>query len=128
MKPALFLIGVLKNNLFNTSSIVPSINMIDFQEHSIPHIAQHFKNLRSNFYYKIPPEPISNVQISAILRIEKGQNTKSGNFIADTLLDDYVDYFPTSREELIFGTSEEIETLLARTFTNVIYPIFPHST
>ncbi|GAB7391291.1 hypothetical protein LGFR6_19140 [Lactococcus garvieae] len=105
--------------------------MIDFQEHLIPHIAQRFKNLRSNFYYKIPPEPISNVQKSAILRTEKGQNTKSGNFITDILLDDYVDYvdyFQTSREELIFGTSKEIETLLARTFTNVIYPIFPHST
>lgn len=101
--------------------------MIDFQEHLTPHIAQRFKDLRSNSYYKIPPETISNGQKSAILRIEKGQNTKSGNFITDTLLDDYVDYFQTSREELIFGTSEEIETLLARTFTNVIYPIFPHS-
>lgn len=80
--------------------------MIDFQEqeHLIPYIAKRFKNLRSNFYYKIPPEMISNGQKSAILRTEKGQNTKSGNFITDILLDDYFDYFHTSREELIFGT------------------------
>lgn len=96
------------------------------------------KKLRETPYKKIPPDLIANGQKSAILRIEKGEKPKSGNFISDTLLDSYSNYFLKSKTELIFGTKKEYESQLFYVFRELFewvmlkdfldvsyYPIIP---
>ncbi|KXT73253.1 hypothetical protein SGADD02_00287 [Streptococcus gallolyticus] len=84
-------------------------------------IAARFKDLRQN----TPTELISNTQRTAIYRIEKGVNPKSRNFVSDTLLTDYADYFGIEKSELIFGDSMLLEFTLYHMFSQLFYQIVP---
>ena len=98
--------------------------MINFEQILIPSIASRFKELRNNKGRKLQPEIISYGQKSAILRLEKASVPKSGNFVSDRLLEDYVDYFKVTKEHLIFGKQKELELQLFRLF----FTIFVHFT
>ncbi|MCR1932559.1 helix-turn-helix domain-containing protein [Enterococcus gallinarum] len=82
--------------------------MINLEETLIPNISKRCKELRESYGLKM--EQISDK--SVISRIEKGTCPKSGNFITQTVLTDYVNMFDLSSEELIFGDSEELENTL----------------
>lgn len=93
--------------------------MIDLEMLLIHTSSTRFKELREATHKKVPPDLIANGQKSAILRIEKGKNTKSGNFISDTLLDCYANYFLKSKKELIFGTEKENEAQIFYVFREI---------
>ena len=93
--------------------------MIDLQSFLVDKISHRFRELREN----IPPDLISYGQKSAIYKIEKGEVPKSGNFISDSLLEDYVGYFKMSREELIFGNSEDFEQAIDYILMELLFPV-----
>lgn len=93
--------------------------MIDLQSFLVDKIPHRFRELREN----IPPDLISYGQKSAIYNIEKGKVPKSGNFISDSLLEDYVGYFKISREELIFGNSEDFEQVIDYILMELLFPV-----
>lgn len=97
--------------------------MVDLEELIIFNISSRFKELRETKYQKLSPDLIANGQKSAILRIEKGENTTSRNFISDTLLDNYSQYFIMSKKDLIFGTNEDLEKDLMLIFYEMIRSI-----
>ncbi|WP_086443696.1 hypothetical protein [Candidatus Enterococcus lemimoniae] len=99
--------------------------MLNLENILIPEIAKRLKDLRVTEYRKIPPELISHGQKSRILNIEKARLPKSGNFISDTLLDDYARYFTIPKAELIFGTSEETEKYLLLFFFEIFSTLTP---
>lgn len=82
--------------------------MIDIETLLIPKISERCKNLREQYGFKM--EHISDK--AAISRIEKGTCPKSGNFITETILLDYVNTFDVKPQEIIFGYSEELEETL----------------
>lgn len=71
-----------------------------------------------------PYELISS-QRGNINRIEQGINTSSGNFVSDTLLDEYSKYFGKSKAELIFGDDDQIENTLFFMFLQMYIKIIP---
>lgn len=95
--------------------------MLDLEKILRKMIAARFKGLRQ----KTPTELISNGQRTAIYRIERGVNPKSRNFVSDTLLTDYADYFGIEKSELIFGDSMLLELTLYHMFTQIFYQIVP---
>lgn len=95
--------------------------MINFEAILSKRIARRFKSLRGI----IPPEIIANGQKSQILSIEKEKIPKSGNFVSDTLLDAYSDYFGKSKSELIFGDSNEKETQIFELFHRIFLSVYP---
>lgn len=99
--------------------------MVDLEYMLIIRISHRLEKLRETGHGKIPPDIIANGQKSAILRMEKGKRPKSGNFISDTLLDSYADYFKKSKTELIFGTEKNWETDLMLVFFEVFSNITP---
>lgn len=90
--------------------------MIDLEKHLIPKIAVRCKNLRETYGFTM--DKMSDK--SAVSRIEKGQIPKSGNFITDTTLWDYTNTFDKTSEEIIFGTPDELEQLLAEVFDDLL--------
>ena len=70
-------------------------------------IAFRFKKLRGDTPYELISSQRGNIN-----RIEQGINTSSGNFVSDTLLDEYSKYFGKSKAELIFGDDGQIENTL----------------
>ncbi|MGO2256049.1 MAG: hypothetical protein ACTH37_09670, partial [Lactococcus cremoris] len=68
---------------------------------------------------------IANGQATAIKRIEKGKVPSSGNFISDTLLENYHDYFGMDNIGLIFGDEEEIKTAVGYVFLELSRSIMP---
>lgn len=96
--------------------------MINFEAILSKRIARRFKSLRGT----IPPEIIANGQKSQILSIEKEKMPKSGNFVSDTLLDAYSDYFGKSKSELIFGNSGEKETQVFELFHRIFLSVYPN--
>lgn len=95
--------------------------MLDLEKVLREMISARFKDLRQN----TPAELISNTQKTAINRIEKGVNPKSRNFVSDTLLADYADYFGIEKSELIFGDSMLLEFTLYHLFSQLFYQIVP---
>lgn len=95
--------------------------MLDLEKVLREMISARFKDLRQN----TPAELISNGQKTAINRIEKGVNPKSQNFVSDTLLADYADYFGIEKSELIFGDSTLLEFTLYHLFSQLFYQIVP---
>lgn len=99
--------------------------MVDFEDILIIRISHRLEKLRETGHGKIPPDIIANGQKSAILRMEKGKRPKSGNFISDTLLDSYANYFNKSKTELIFGTEAEVEIELMWLFLDIFHLLAP---
>ena len=93
--------------------------MINLEERLIPSISERCKGLRESYGLKM--EQISDKAV--ISRIEKGTCPKSGNFITQTVLTDYVSVFDLSPEELIFGYSEELEETLHWLFDRLFFSI-----
>lgn len=85
-----------------------------FEKELIKRVSLRFRDLRGSRQI----ETISSGQVSTIKRIESGKNIKSGNFIPDSLLEDYSRIFNIKKVRLIFGTDSEIEELLEITFDN----------
>ncbi|HGD1630616.1 TPA: hypothetical protein ACINR5_002080, partial [Streptococcus agalactiae] len=56
---------------------------------------------------------------------EKGKNPKSGNFVTDTLLEDYSSYFGMDKSDLIFGDALLLELTLYHVFSQIFYQIVP---
>lgn len=90
--------------------------MIDLEKHLVPQIAIRCKNLRETYGFTM--DKMSDK--SAVNRIEKGQIPKSGNFITATTLWDYTNTFDKTSEEIIFGTPDELEQLLAEVFDGLL--------
>ncbi|MFK4327520.1 transcriptional regulator with XRE-family HTH domain [Bacillus sp. RC97] len=82
--------------------------MIDLEAHLVPIIAERCKKLRESYGFTM--EKISDK--ATVSRIEKGKNTKSGNFITETVLFDYTNTFEKTPEEIIFGNLDELEEIL----------------
>ncbi|WLG16656.1 helix-turn-helix domain-containing protein [Bacillus cereus] len=82
--------------------------MIDLEAYLIPKISNRCKKMRESHGFTM--EKISDK--SSVSRIEKGKNTKSGNFITETVLFDYTNTFDKTPEEIIFGNSNELEEIL----------------
>jgi hypothetical protein len=99
--------------------------MIDLEQKLVEKIAIRLKNLRDSKFRKIPPEEISYGQKSAILRIEKGENTNNGNFITDVLLEEYTKYFKIEKNQLIFGNDDEINDLIFDIFNEILISVIP---
>ncbi|MBA0948306.1 helix-turn-helix domain-containing protein [Enterococcus gallinarum] len=93
--------------------------MINLEETLIPSISERCKELRESYGLKM--EQISDKAV--ISRIEKGTCPKSGNFITQTVLTDYVNIFNLSPEELIFGGTEELEETLQWIFDQLFFSI-----
>lgn len=93
--------------------------MINLEKMLIPSISERCKELRKSYGLKM--EQISDKAV--ISRIEKGICPKSGNFITQTVLTDYVNVFDLSSEELIFGYSEELEETLEWLFDRLFFSI-----
>ncbi|MBE9897077.1 hypothetical protein G8C15_17260 [Enterococcus casseliflavus] len=72
--------------------------MIDLDMLLIHISSTRFKELRETAYKKVTPDVIANGQKSAIIRIEKGEKPKSGNFISDPRLDSYANYFSKTKK------------------------------
>ena len=94
---------------------------VDYEKILVKEISKRFKKLRG----KIPYDTIANGQATAIKRIEKEVVPNSGNFITDTLLESYHDYFGMSYRELIFGDEEDIEMEVARLYVESFRVIMP---
>ena len=90
-----------------------------FEDELIKKVSVRFRELRGSRQI----ETISYGQKSTIKRIESGKNIKSGNFIPDSLLEDYSQVFNIKKVRLIFGTDSEIEELLEITFDNYFQEI-----
>lgn len=90
-----------------------------FEDELIKRVSVRFRELRGSRQI----ETISYGQKSTIKRIESGKNVKSGNFIPDSLLEDYSRIFNIKKVRLIFGTDSEIEELLKITFDNYFQEI-----
>ena len=90
-----------------------------FEDELIKKVSVRFRELRGSRQI----ETISSGQVSTIKRIESGKNIKSGNFIPDSLLEDYSRIFKIKKVRLIFGTDSEIEELLEITFDNYFQEI-----
>lgn len=99
--------------------------MINLQEHLTDTIASRLRDLRKNEHSSIPPDLIANGQKAAILRIEKGEVPRSGNFISDTLLDTYSNYFSLSKASLIFGEGVDLEKLVTFLFSELSSSLMP---
>lgn len=99
--------------------------MIDLQEHLTQTIASRLRALRKNEHSNIPPDLIANGQKAAILRIEKGEVPRSGNFISDTLLATYSNYFSLSKTSLIFGEGIALEKLVTFLFSELSSSLMP---
>lgn len=82
--------------------------MIDLEKYLVEKISERCKTLRINL--GIPMERISDR--SAISRIENGKVLGSGNFITETVLDDYASIFNKPPREIIFGDDNELEETL----------------
>ncbi|MCC9692567.1 hypothetical protein HK247_10230, partial [Streptococcus agalactiae] len=95
--------------------------MLDLEKILRGMISAKFKDLRGS----IPPDIISNGQRTAIYNIEKGKNPKSGNFVTDTLLEDYSSYFGMDKSDLIFGDALLLELTLYHVFSQIFYQIVP---
>jgi hypothetical protein len=83
-------------------------------------IAYRFKRLRGDTPYELISSQRGNIN-----RIEQGINTSSGNFVSDTLLDEYSKYFGKSKAELIFGDDDQIENTLFFMFLQMYIKIIP---
>ncbi|GHU36341.1 hypothetical protein FACS1894193_13510 [Bacilli bacterium] len=79
--------------------------MVDLETLLILKISQRCKALRESYGFTM--ENLSDK--SAVSRIEKGIIPKSGNFITDTVLSDYVTAFNKTPEEIIFGSEVVID-------------------
>ncbi|WP_210738571.1 helix-turn-helix domain-containing protein [Bacillus cereus] len=79
--------------------------MIDLEAYLVPKIAGRCKKLRESHGFTM--EKMSDK--SSVSRIEKGKITKSGNFITDTVLFDYINTFEKTPEEIIFGNLDDLE-------------------
>lgn len=90
-----------------------------FEDELIKRVSVRFRELRGSRQI----ETISYGQKSTIKRIESVKNVKSGNFIPDSLLEDYSRIFNIKKVRLIFGTDSEIENLLEVTFDNYFQEI-----
>ncbi len=90
-----------------------------FEDELIKKVSVRFRELRGSRQI----ETISYGQKSTIKRIESGKNIKSGNFIPDSLLEDYSRIFKIKKDRLIFGTDNEIADLLESTFYNYFQEI-----
>ena len=95
--------------------------IVDYERILVKEISKRFKKLRG----KTPYDIIANGQATAIKRIEKGEVPSSGNFISDTLLENYQDYFGTSNIELIFGNEEDIKKAVRYIFFELSRSIMP---
>lgn len=93
--------------------------MIDLQALLVPKISQRCKKLRENSGFRM--EDISDK--ATISRIEKGSIPKSGNFITETVLSDYVTTFEITPQELIFGNDAEWEETLGELFDKLFFTI-----
>lgn len=94
--------------------------MLDLEKVLVKTIAYRFKKLRGN-----TPANLISSQKSAINRIENEINTKSGNFVTETLLDEYTDYFGKEKSKLIFGSETDIENILYFMFQQIYLKIIP---
>lgn len=90
-----------------------------FEDQLIKKVSVRFRELRGSRQI----ETISYGQKSTVKRIESGKNIKSGNFIPDSLLEDYSRVFKIKKDRLIFGTDNEIADLLESTFYNYFQEI-----
>lgn len=90
-----------------------------FEDELIKKVSVRFRELRGSRQI----ETISYGQKSTVKRIESGKNIKSGNFIPDSLLEDYSRIFKIKKDRLIFGTDSEIADLLESTFYNYFQEI-----
>ncbi|WP_088838702.1 helix-turn-helix domain-containing protein [Listeria sp. ILCC792] len=93
--------------------------MIDLETLLIPQISDRCKKLRVSNGFTM--EYISDK--AAISRIEKGDCPKSGNFITETVLQNYVNVFEVSPQELIFGNDVEWEKTLGELFDKLFFTI-----
>ena len=93
--------------------------MINLEKMLIQSISVRCKELRKSYGLKM--EQISDKAV--ISRIEKGICPKSGNFITQTVLTDYINVFDLSSEELIFGYPEELEETLEWLFNRIFFSI-----
>lgn len=82
--------------------------MIDLEKYLVKNISKRCKALRLNL--GIPMEKISDR--SAISRIENGKIPESGNFITETVINDYASIFNKSPREIIFGNDNELQETL----------------
>lgn len=94
--------------------------MLDLERILRKIIAYRFKKLRGDIPYELISSQRANMN-----RIEQGINVTSGNFVSDTLLDEYSKYFGKSKPELIFGNDAEIENTLCFMFLQVFVKIIP---
>lgn len=94
--------------------------MLDLERTLRKIIAYRFKRLRGDTPYELISSQRGNIN-----RIEQGINTSSGNFVSDTLLDEYSKYFGKSNAELIFGDDDQIENTLFFMFLQMYIKIIP---
>ncbi|MCW1066685.1 hypothetical protein [Streptococcus anginosus] len=94
--------------------------MLDLERILRKIIAYRFKRLRGDTPYELISSQRGNIN-----RIEQGINTSSGNFVSDTLLDEYSKYFGKSKAELIFGDDDQIENTLFFMFLQMYIKIIP---
>ena len=94
--------------------------MLDLERTLRKIIAYRFKRLRGDTPYELISSQRGNIN-----RIEQGINTSSGNFVSDTLLDEYSKYFGKSKAELIFGDDDQIENTLFFMFLQMYIKIIP---
>ncbi|MFZ2609091.1 MAG: helix-turn-helix transcriptional regulator [Lactococcus raffinolactis] len=90
--------------------------MVDLETLLIPQISERCKTLRESYGFTM--ENLSDK--SAVSRIEKGITPKSGNFITDTVLSDYVTAFNKTPEEIIFGNKSELNEVLEDIFNHLL--------
>ena len=94
--------------------------MLDLERTLRKIIAYRFKRLRGDTPYELISSQRGNIN-----RIEQGINTSSGNFVSDTLLDEYSKYFGKSNAELISGDDDQIENTLFFMFLQMYIKIIP---
>lgn len=82
--------------------------MINFENSLIPKISQRCYELR--IHTSFAQGDVSDK--ASVIRIEKGENIKTRNFISDKVLTDYSIAFNVSKEEIIFGNNDDFEELL----------------
>lgn len=96
--------------------------MLDLQKVLRKIISKRFKVLLDD--YDIKAWQVSTSQQSAINDIVNGKS-RTKNFVTDTVLHDFSDYFGKAKSELIFGDDTDIEAILCFMFLQVYVKFIP---
>lgn len=96
--------------------------MLDLQKVLKKIISHRFKMLLNN--YDIKAWQVSTSQESAINDVVNGKS-RTKNFVTDTVLFEFSDYFGKEKSELIFGDDTDIEDILCFMFLQIYVKFIP---